>query len=195
MSIREASFTDVDVALAALDPATAVTLQMDEDAFRGFYDRTSRMLWVYLERMTGDRSAADDLLQESYYRFLRADAPLESEAHRRHYLFRIATNLARDRFRRARHVPAHVPHDDEVAPVVGRKEHEDTQANRRLDVGRAMSQLPARERSMLWLAYAQGASHEEIAEVVGVGRASVKTLLFRARRRLATLLSPDGAPS
>jgi RNA polymerase sigma-70 factor (ECF subfamily) len=58
-----------------------------------------------------------------------------------------------------------------------------------MDVTRAMAQLPARERSMLWLAYAQGASHEEISEVVGVGRASVKTLLFRARRRLASLLT------
>jgi len=195
MNTRDATFTDVNAAIDALDPATAVALQMDEDAFRGFYDRTSRMLWVYLERMTGDRSAADDLVQESYYRFLRADAPLESEAHRRHYLFRIATNLARDRFRRSRHVPAHVSHDDDMAPPLAQRDHEDARANRRLDVTRAMAQLPSRERSMLWLAYAQGASHEEIAEVVGVGRASVKTLLFRARRRLANLLAPNGGAS
>jgi RNA polymerase sigma-70 factor (ECF subfamily) len=187
MTTRDATYIGVEI--AALDPATAVALQMDEDAFRGFYDRTSRMLWVYLERLTGDRSAADDLLQDAYHRFLRTDTVLESEAHRRHYLFRIATNLARDRFRRGRTRPVHVPHDDEVA-MPGRQEHEDTRANRRLDVSRAMARLQPRERSMLWLAYAQGASHEEIAQVVGVGRASVKTLLFRARRRLATLLSP-----
>ena len=47
------------------------TLQMDEDTFRGFYHRTSGMLWAYLSRATGDPSAADDLLQESYYRLLR----------------------------------------------------------------------------------------------------------------------------
>ena len=45
---------------------------------------------------------------------------------------------------------------------------------------------------MLWLAYAQGASHREIAEVVGVGHASVKPLLFRARRKLAGLLGRPG---
>lgn len=41
---------------------------------------------------------------------------------------------------------------------------------------------------MLLLAYVQGASHEEIAGVFGLRTASVKTLLFRARRRLAQML-------
>ena len=46
--------------------------EMDEEAFRAFYDRTARALWVYLSRMTGDSQVADDLLQESYYRLLRS---------------------------------------------------------------------------------------------------------------------------
>ena len=41
---------------------------------------------------------------------------------------------------------------------------------------------------MLWLAYALGSSHAEIAEIVGVKSGSVKILLFRARRKLAGLL-------
>jgi RNA polymerase sigma-70 factor (ECF subfamily) len=60
--------------------------------------------------------------------------------------------------------------------------------DRRLDVNNALSQLAERERAMLWLAYAQGASHQEIAAVVGVKTGSVKPLLYRARRRLAALL-------
>jgi len=44
---------------------------MDEETFRAFYDRTARPVWSYLARITGDRALADDLLQESYYRFLR----------------------------------------------------------------------------------------------------------------------------
>jgi RNA polymerase sigma-70 factor (ECF subfamily) len=51
-----------------------------------------------------------------------------------------------------------------------------------------MSGLKPRERAMLWLAYAEGASHREIAEVLGLGEGSMKTLLFRARRKLAMLL-------
>ena len=63
---------------------------------------------------------------------------------------------------------------------------------RRLDLTRAMARLKPRDRAMLWLAYAQGASHREIAEVVGVGQASVKPLLFRARKKLAGLLTRSG---
>jgi RNA polymerase sigma-70 factor (ECF subfamily) len=46
---------------------------------------------------------------------------------------------------------------------------------------------------MLWLAYAQGSSHEEIAESLGVRKSSIKILLFRARRRLAAALGGPGA--
>jgi len=53
---------------------------------------------------------------------------------------------------------------------------------------RALAQLRPAQREMLWLAYAQGSSHEEIAEVLGLTRGSVKALLFRARRKLADLL-------
>jgi RNA polymerase sigma-70 factor (ECF subfamily) len=185
MRFHDVTLIDAEAA-ATRDVSADVTLQMDEDAFRGFYDRTSRMLGAYLARMTGDRQAAEDLLQETYYRFLRSGATLDGEAHRRHYLFRIATNLARDRFRQFKTQPAASGVDAELLATPG--DREDTRANRRLDVTRAMAKLQPRERSMLWLAYAQGASHEEISEVVGVGRASVKTLLFRARRRLAALL-------
>ena len=61
----------------------------------------------------------------------------------------------------------------------------------RLDLQRALTQLSARERSLLWLAYVQGCSHEEIAATHGVKRASLKTLLHRAKRRLLDLLGPD----
>ena len=60
---------------------------------------------------------------------------------------------------------------------------------RRVEVGQALERLKPKERAMLWLAYAQGASHEEIAGVVGVCRGSVKVLLSRARRKLAEVLS------
>lgn len=188
MTIRDVLLRghSADVAADAQVDAT-VAMQMDEDAFRGFYERTSRMLWAYLARLTGDRQVADDLLQECYYRLLRATVTLDSESHRRHYLFRIATNLVHDRHRRSRTQPTELGGDvADLAPNL--QDHAEGTA-RRVEVGQALSRLKPRERALLWMAYAQGASHEEIAGVVGVRRSSVKVMLSRARRRLAEVLS------
>ena len=168
-----------------LDDATA-RFVIDEDTFRGFYERTARGLWVYLTRVTGDRQIADDLLQETFYRFLRAAATHDSEVHRRNSLYRIATNLARDARRRrlTRPPPSLTGHDIERLPSgdsAGATE-------RTTDVTRAMSHLKPRERAMLWLAYGEGVSHREIADMLGLRPASLKPLLFRARRKLAALL-------
>jgi len=75
----------------------------------------------YLGRMTGDDRLADDLLQETYYKFLRSNAVFESDDHRRHYLFRIATNLVHDHRRRPRvEVAVSTATQEAVAaPVVG----------------------------------------------------------------------------
>lgn len=154
---------------------------MDEEAFRAFYERTSRGCWLFLVRITGDRQIADDLLQEAYYRFYRAGAAYESESHRRNALFRIATNIARDAWRRRGGIVS-TTIDEAAGSTVQHGMDE------RTDLARAFERLKPKQREMLWLAYANGSSHEEIAEVVGVAPGSVKGLLRRARTRLAELL-------
>jgi RNA polymerase sigma-70 factor (ECF subfamily) len=185
MSTRNAAIADAET-IALRSAEAEVAFRMDEDAFRGFYDRTARILWVYLRRLTGDRHLADDLLQEAYYRFLRADPSLENESHRRRYLFQIATNLVRDGARASLRRPVFVSHDDDLPS--GAETAADEALDRGLAVNQALARLGRRERALLWLAYAQGASHKEIAAIVGVKAASVKSLLYRARRRLASLL-------
>ena len=69
---REFTFTDVDRIEALNNADASAGFVMDEETFRAFYDRTARGVWVYLSRVTGDRQMADDLLQETFYRFLRA---------------------------------------------------------------------------------------------------------------------------
>jgi RNA polymerase sigma-70 factor (ECF subfamily) len=163
--------------------------EMDEDTFRAFYDRTARALWAYLSRITGSADLADDLLQETYYRFLRAGASHESDAHRRNSLFHIATNLARDGQRRRLRV--HVvplPDGDRGSGELAARVDVAGDAERRTDLGRAMARLKPREREMLWLAYAQGSSHRDIASALGLKAASIRLLLFRARQKLAEIL-------
>jgi RNA polymerase sigma-70 factor (ECF subfamily) len=180
---RDLTVSDVDQFSSTQE--AAASFAMTEDAFRAFYDRTARSVWGYLSRLTGDPAVADDLLQETYYRFLRANAAYESEVHRRNVLFKIATNLARDARRRKRVLPFFV--NDGETEVAARVDVAG-QVERTTDVTRAMNELKPRDRAMLWLAYAEGSSHQEIATVMGVKTASVKLLLFRARRRLAHIL-------
>jgi RNA polymerase sigma-70 factor, ECF subfamily len=172
------------------DEALAV---MGDDEFRAFYERTARPLWAYLSRISGDSHKADDFLQEAYYRFYRASKQYESEAHRRNSLFQIATNLVRDAARRGRHYEEVPLADDESAAAGSVPKSERPSPERevamRTDVARAIKQLEPMQRELIWLAYAQGASHEEIAEILGLRAISVRTLLLRARRKLAGILA------
>jgi len=182
--LRDTTFNDVSRDCVLDDACPAFV--MDEESFRAFYERTARGVWAYLARVTGDRQLADDLLQETFYRFLRAAATYQSETHRRNSLYRIATNLARDARRRSL-IRAPFSSAGEKIERVPSADHAGA-TERKADVTRAMSHLKPQERAMLWLAYAEGASHREIADVLGLRPASLKPLLFRARRRLATLL-------
>src|SRR3954452_1031827 len=80
--------------------APGLCADMVSDRFAAFYERSARPLWAYLARVSGNPALADDLLQESFVRFLCADHPEDGEVSARRYLFRIATNLMRDHWRR-----------------------------------------------------------------------------------------------
>jgi len=189
--MRELTYSELD-RLQARALQTDETLQMDQDTFSGLYERTARPLWVFLWRRTGDTQLADDLLQETYYRFLRTPNVFESESHRKNYLFRIAANLVHDAHRG--YVPyTTIPEEDEPGHPATRPGGDNSE--QRADLHQAMSHLKPRQRDALWLAYAEGASHEEIGRALGVKTNSVKLLLFRARRKLANLLGGERTTS
>jgi RNA polymerase sigma-70 factor (ECF subfamily) len=163
----------------------------DEAGFRAFYEATARPLWAYLVRSCGDRALADDLVQESYYRLLRSRFAGEGAEHRKNYLFRIATNLVRDHFRRRRPEEPAAEGSEPAAAETGGP------LGLRQDLARVLDRLDPRERQLVWLAHVEGASHREIGELLRVEEGSVRVLLFRARRKLAGLLreaglAPDG---
>ena len=80
--------------------AAPAEISMDSEAFAAFYERSARPLWAYLARVSADPVLADDLMQESFVRFLCAARPelslAEGEVAARRYLFRIGTNLLKD---------------------------------------------------------------------------------------------------
>lgn len=152
-----------------------------EESFRRLYEATSRPLWAYLQHASGRAEVADDLMQETYCRYLTRRIPEMDEPQTRSYLFRIATNLLHDRYR---------SRDDSAVdelPELG----EESDAETKLDVQAAMQQLKPRERELLWLAYVEGMSHTEIAAATGLRAMSVRILLFRARQKAGKLLRPE----
>lgn len=185
-----------DVTLSNIDQLDAIAgerdgvLAMNEDAFRTFYEHTSRPVWAYLARLTGSATEADDLLQEAYYRLLRAGASFETERHRRQYLFRVATNLVLDaRRRRLTRPEVELAADADELPGDG---GDARRLEQRSVVRSAMAGIRPRERALLWLAYAEGASHDEIGAVLGLKSSSIRSMLFRARRRFLDALRVPG---
>jgi len=156
---------------------------MTDDAFSGFYQRSAPALHAYLTRVSGNRTLADDLMQESYLRFLCATHPEGGEVNYRRYLFRIATNLLRDHWRR----PTSARIDD--VPEQFLAVHDALGGvDSRAILDPVMARMRPRDRQLLWLAHAEGYSHREIAEITGLAAASIRLLLFRARRKIARLL-------
>ncbi len=167
---------------------------VDNSAFAAFYERSARPLWAYLVRASCDASLADDLMQESYVRFLCAErAPSlneDGEVAARLYLFRIATNLLHDHWRRPRAASI-----DELPEELFSADSNTAQTEAQAELGPALRRMKPRERQLLWLAHAEGYSHREIAQVTGLAAASIRLLLFRARRRLARILREQHQPA
>jgi RNA polymerase sigma-70 factor (ECF subfamily) len=154
---------------------------LDEAAFSAFYASHARGLWAYVYRVTGNAADADDVVQEAFLRMLRSAPESDDVEQRRRFLFRVASNLVVDRWRARRHAAAGAGAEPTVAPVTPDD-----------DVARTFAELKPRERALLWLACVEGESHDAIAASLGVGKGSVKVMLFRAKRRLRNLLTAKG---
>src|SRR5271157_3932833 len=161
--------------LFAGDTPASSEISMDSsDEFAGFYQRSARPLWVYLARVSGDPALADDLMQESFVRYLCASRPNEGKVAARRYLFRIATNLLRDYWRRPRSTSIEELPEEFFAATAS-----SAQSDSQAILGPALAQLRPRDRQLLWLAHAEGYSHQEIAQITGLGSGSIRLLLFR----------------
>jgi len=151
--------------------------------FEAFYLRTARTLHGYLCRLSADPAAADEILQESYIRMLHV--PAMDETARKAYLFKTATNLLRDRWRRLKREKKWW----ELTPTIDRV-HQNF--NLSMDMNTVFDALSAQERAILWLAHVEELSHREIGVVLNVKEQSVKVMVFRAREKAKALLEKAG---
>ncbi len=158
---------------------------MEESAFRDIHARTAKPIWAYLARSSGNSAVADDLLQETYFRMIRAGFQPESEDHARNFLFRVASNLLRDHFRSSKRSLLPL----EIDPSIEGGQQRSALSH---DVQRILRGMKPRERELLWLGHVERFSHKEIAQIMNLKPGSIRLLLFRARKKLAEKLREAG---
>lgn len=162
-----------------------VVQRMEAAEFQQFYAKAAPGLRGYIRRACGNEALADDILQESFLRFLRAEFSFTEPAPLKSYLYRIAASLMVDHWRRVQRerrwsLRSFLGHEPAVDPSV------DNEAMR------FFRQLKPQEQLLLWLAYVEGFEHSEIAAAAGVKEKSVRVLLYRARKKLARTLESAG---
>jgi len=151
----------------------------DEAALAALIDRYAAGVHAYLLRHSGNREDADDLLQETWVRIARSAKSFDSARRFRSWLYGIATNLARDWFRRrltkerALRTLAARPDTVPAADAVDRGE-----------LRARIAQLPENLRAVLLLRYYEGMSEAEMAESLEIPRGTVKSRLHAALREL-----------
>ena len=167
-------------------PETPGPVMIDEQAFQLLYRRTAVALRAYAARVLGNATHADDIVQESYLRLVRSPPATEDPQQLRAWLFRIASRLIVDHWRRGRLERGQPDQGADLRGAIG------PDVPLRIDMARVFERLNPQQRQLMWLAYVEGADHREIAEALGLRETSVRVLLYRTRRKLARLLKAGG---
>jgi RNA polymerase sigma-70 factor (ECF subfamily) len=158
--------------------------QHDEAAFAALVEQYAATVYRIIHRMMPDRMEAEAIVQETFWRFWRALPGYSAEAPLLPYLATIASNLARDRFRRERRLED-LPAEDilDVREEADARELEslveDERTRERLAA--CVRSLPPAYRMVISLRYEADMSYEQIAEALSLPVNTVRTHLRRAK--------------
>jgi RNA polymerase sigma factor (sigma-70 family) len=143
------------------------------------YERYQTPLYNFHLRMTGDRAASEDLVQEVFLRVLRFRNTFQGGSSFATWLYRIARNARVDHYRKGRR---EVGLEDEGEHPAGQPSPaESLEAEQEVALlRRALAKLPEEKRELLILSRFQGLKYEEIGELLGCQAGAVKTRMFRA---------------
>jgi RNA polymerase sigma-70 factor (ECF subfamily) len=158
----------------------------DEAGFRALYQRHTPPLYLLLTRLlAGNTADADDVLQDTWVACCRGLHHFRGDAAFSTWLTRIGIRTARGRMRLA------YAGDDFVDNIAAPSPPFSMQT--RIDLDRAIRQLPDHQRVILVLHDVEGFTHEEIADQLSIPVGTSKVTLSRARAAVRRLLS-DGVP-
>ncbi len=170
----------------------------DQSAFLPFYEKVSPGLMRFLLWKTnGDRAVSEDILQESFVRFLVSLDRLQSEEEKaiEAYMLQIVKNCLIDKVARAPHRSRpHVQIEDAydlAAPSQGEKPEKAVEL-RELQV--AMQSLNEKDSEIIWLRDGLGLSHREVATQIGISEQASRQAYVRAKRSLLSELADRWFP-
>ncbi len=166
------------------DLSDRIVREGDEAAFRVLYRRhTPALLPFVLRVMAGAEADAEDVVQDTWLRAVRALPRFRWESSLRTWLMGIGLNRAREILRKHARVPTPAPEHVEawVAPPP---------TGDRLDLERAIACLPDGYRTVLLLHDVEGFTHPEISERLDIAIGTSRSQLHHARRTLRRLLDP-----
>lgn len=151
-------------------------------------------------RMVGDPEDAADMTQETFIKAYRALSSFRGDSKFSSWLYRIASNVCLDFLRsRSRHPQVSlstVDEDDRATfELPDMRQNPEEQLMKKLGmeaVRRGLEQLPEQQRQILVLRELGGLSYAELAQTLGLEEGTVKSRIFRARKRLCALLLCDG---
>ena len=157
-------------------------IQAIEDFVQKYYPRILRYCHLHIQ----DTGFAEDLTQETFARFFRSLGQYQHYGKAANYLYVIAGNLCRDYYKK----PEAIPMEELPEQPVYQMETLDL----RLDVHRALEQLPSELREVTILYFFQELRQKEIARILGIGLPLVKYRIRRAKELLERLLRKEDTP-
>ena len=162
----------------------------DDAAFGELVDRYKDLVYGLIYRLTPDRGRVDDLAQDVFLKVYRGIPYFRGEARLSTWIFRIVQNVcAQAHSRRSMEVPLE---PDGARGALPRALRSEDQAFRRMEtrdrLEKAMAQLSPEARMLIAAHYLKGVQYEALAEALDIPLGTVKTHLYRARRRLRELL-------
>lgn len=163
-------------------------------ALNELMERHARKLFNYLVRCLQNEEDAADAVQETFVRVYQNREKFDSRAKFSTWLYAIATNLVKDRYRyRSRHPQVSLDAENEATGEDFREsvpEHNPTPseslqgAEREEAVRKAVGQLPEEIRTPLILCEYEELSHAEIGAILNCSAKAVETRIYRARKQL-----------
>jgi RNA polymerase sigma-70 factor (ECF subfamily) len=163
----------------------------EEAAFRELVDRFSPMVFALASRLIRPPLRPEDVAQEAFLRVHRGLPHFRGESALGTWIYRIVTNVAFELRGRERFHDQSLDDDEPRRPAPGTVDRAFSDLELRDRLAKAMEHLPPHYRVLVHGHYVNGIKYEELAAALRIPVGTVKTQLFRAKRRLRRVLEGD----